>query len=80
MNRQADRLSRIGLEGFAAIDEHFGRAKRRPPAPKVVPYVPQINPIPAAKVIDCSEAAQRFKWQGLYKLSQGETSSVLKTW
>ncbi|KAJ6719865.1 hypothetical protein OIU79_007487 [Salix purpurea] len=60
MNRQADRLARIGLEGFAAIDEHFGRAKRRPPAPKV-PYVPQINPIPAAKVIDCIEAAQRFK-------------------
>ncbi|KAG5236030.1 hypothetical protein OIU77_015031 [Salix suchowensis] len=59
MNRQADRLSRIGLEGFAAIDEHFGRAKRRPPAPKV-PYIPQTNPIPATKVIDSSEAAQRY--------------------
>ncbi|KAJ6430880.1 hypothetical protein OIU84_018395 [Salix udensis] len=60
MNRQADRLARIGLEGFAAIDEHFGRAKRRPPAPKV-PFVPQINPIPAPKVVDSGEAAQRFK-------------------
>ncbi|KAJ6770965.1 hypothetical protein OIU74_017413 [Salix koriyanagi] len=65
MNRQADRLARIGLEGFAAIDEHFGRAKRRPPAPKV-PYVPQINPIPATKVIDSGEAAQRIRWEGFY--------------
>jgi hypothetical protein len=38
MARQADRLAKIGLEGFAAIDEHFGRAKRRPPVLKV-PYV-----------------------------------------
>ncbi|KAJ6719861.1 hypothetical protein OIU79_007483 [Salix purpurea] len=43
---QTDRLARIGLEGFAAIDEHFGRAKRWPPAPKV---------------IDCNEAAQLYK-------------------
>ncbi|KAB5537364.1 hypothetical protein DKX38_014897 [Salix brachista] len=43
---ERDRLARIGLEGFADIDEHFGRAKRRPPAPKV---------------IDCNEAAQLFK-------------------
>ncbi|KAJ6722114.1 hypothetical protein OIU85_025124 [Salix viminalis] len=43
---QKDRLARIGLEGFAAIDEHFGRAKRRPPVPKV---------------IDCNEAAQLYK-------------------
>ncbi|KAJ6430883.1 hypothetical protein OIU84_018398 [Salix udensis] len=43
---ETDRLARIGLEGFAAIDEHFGRAKRRPPVPKV---------------IDSKEAAQRYK-------------------
>ncbi|KAJ6915597.1 hypothetical protein NC652_018291 [Populus alba x Populus x berolinensis] len=34
MARQADRLVKIGQEGFAAIDEHFGRAKRRPPVMK----------------------------------------------
>ena len=59
MSRQADHLARIGMEGFAAIDEQFGRAKWWPPAPKV-PYVPQTNQIPATKVIDSSEAAQRY--------------------
>ncbi|KAJ6719862.1 hypothetical protein OIU79_007484 [Salix purpurea] len=43
---ERDRLARIGLEGFAAIDVHFGRAKRRPPVPKVM---------------DSNEAAQRYK-------------------
>ena len=52
MARQADRLVKIGQEGFTAIDEHFGRAKRRPPVMKV--------PV-ATGVIDSNEAAQRYK-------------------
>jgi hypothetical protein len=64
MARQADRLAKIGLEGFAAIDEHFGRAKRRPPVLKV-PYAHPTyyyaNQIPATEVIDTNEAAQRYK-------------------
>ncbi|KAG6736740.1 hypothetical protein POTOM_060367 [Populus tomentosa] len=67
MARQADRLAKIGQEGFAAIDEHFGRAKRRPPVMKVpyahpaYYYVHQANQIPATKLIDSNEAAQRYK-------------------
>ncbi|KAJ6889792.1 hypothetical protein NC651_023514 [Populus alba x Populus x berolinensis] len=67
MARQADRLAKIGQEGFAAIDEHFGRAKRRPPVMKVpyahptYYYVHQANQIPATKLIDRNEAAQRYK-------------------
>ena len=66
MARQADRLVKIGPEGFAAIDEHFGRAKRRPPIMKVpyahptYYYVHQANQIPATKLIDSNEAAQRY--------------------
>ncbi|KAG6758809.1 hypothetical protein POTOM_035270 [Populus tomentosa] len=66
MARQADRLAKIGQEGFAAIDEHFGRAKRRPPVMKVpyahptYYYVHQANQIPATKLIDSNEAAQRY--------------------
>ena len=33
MARQADRLAKIGLEGFAAIDEHFGHQLWRFPMP-----------------------------------------------
>jgi len=58
----ADRLVKIGQEGFAAIDEHFGRAKsRRPPVMKV-PYAhPTYYYVPATEVIDSNEAAQRYK-------------------
>jgi hypothetical protein len=60
MARQADRLAKIGLEGFAAIDE----AKRRPPVMKV-PYAHPTyyyaNQIPATEVIDSNEAARRYK-------------------
>uniref|UniRef100_A0A2K1ZKY0 Uncharacterized protein n=1 Tax=Populus trichocarpa TaxID=3694 RepID=A0A2K1ZKY0_POPTR len=56
MARQADRLIKIGLEGFAAIDESFGRAKR-PPVLKIPnPHPP--SQIPVTKVIDSDEAAQ----------------------
>ena len=63
MSRQTDRLARIGLEGFAAIDEVFGQAKGRPPVRKVPNYyiVHQVNKIPATEVIDSNEAAQRYK-------------------
>jgi hypothetical protein len=64
MARQADRLAKIGLEGFAAIDEHFSRAKRRPPVLKVPnahPTYYYANQIPATEVIDSNEAAQRYK-------------------
>ncbi|KAL3577509.1 hypothetical protein D5086_019013 [Populus alba] len=61
MARQADRLVKIGQEGFAAIDEHFGWAKRRPPVMKV-PYAhPTYYYVPATEVIDSNEAAQRYK-------------------
>ncbi|KAJ6889793.1 hypothetical protein NC651_023515 [Populus alba x Populus x berolinensis] len=61
MARQADRLVKIGQEGFAAIDEHFGRAKRRPPV-MMVPYAhPTYYYVPATEVIDSNEAAQRYK-------------------
>ena len=61
MARQADRLVKIGQEGFAAIDEHFGRAKRRPTVMKV-PYAhPTYYYVPATEVIDSNEAAQRYK-------------------
>ena len=61
MARQADRLVKIGQEGFAAIDEHFGRAKTRPPVMKV-PYAhPTYYYVPATEVIDSNEAAQRYK-------------------
>jgi len=66
MARQADLLVKIGREGFAAIDEHFGRAKRWPPVMKVpcahptYYYVHQANQIPATKLIDSNEAAQRY--------------------
>ena len=57
MARQADRLAKIGLEGFAAIDE----AKRRPPVMKV-PYAhPTYYDVPATEVINSNEAAQRYK-------------------
>ena len=55
----ADRLVKIGQEGFAAIDEHFGRAKRRPPVMKV-PYAHPTYYY-ATEVIDSNEAAQRYK-------------------
>ncbi|KAF9673263.1 hypothetical protein SADUNF_Sadunf10G0006100 [Salix dunnii] len=63
MSRQTDRLARIGLEGFAAIDELFGQAKGRPPVRKVPTYyiVHQVSKIPATEVIDSNEAAQRYK-------------------
>ena len=61
MARQEHRLVKIGQEGFAAIDEHFGRAKRRPPVMKV-PYAhPTYYYVPATEVIDSNEAAQRYK-------------------
>ena len=60
---ETDRLARIGLEGFAAIDELFGRPKGRPPVRKVPIYYNdhQGNKIPATEVIDSNEAAQRYK-------------------
>ncbi|KAG6758814.1 hypothetical protein POTOM_035275 [Populus tomentosa] len=62
MARQADRLVKIGQEGFAAIDEHFGQARwPRPPVMKV-PYAhPTYYYVPATEVIDSNEAAQRYK-------------------
>ncbi|KAL9353539.1 hypothetical protein Peur_056219 [Populus x canadensis] len=59
MARQADRLVKIGQEGFAAIEEQFGRAKRRPPVMKV-PYAHPTYYY-ATEVIDSNEAAQRYK-------------------
>jgi len=52
MARQTDSLVKIGQEGFAAIEEQFGRAKRRPPVMKV--------PV-ATEVIDSDMAAHRYK-------------------
>ncbi|KAG6758806.1 hypothetical protein POTOM_035267 [Populus tomentosa] len=62
MARQADRLVKIGQEGFAAIDEHFGRARwRRPPVMKV-PYAhPTYYYVPATEVIDSNEAANAIR-------------------
>ncbi|KAI9386317.1 hypothetical protein POPTR_010G007910v4 [Populus trichocarpa] len=61
MARQADRLVKIGQEGFATIDEHFVRAKRRPPVMQV-PYAhPTYYDVPATEVINSNEAAQRYK-------------------
>ena len=60
MARQADLLVKIGQEGFAAIDEHFARARsRRPPVMKV-PYTHPTYYY-ATEVIDSNEAAQRYK-------------------
>ncbi|KAJ6889799.1 hypothetical protein NC651_023521 [Populus alba x Populus x berolinensis] len=61
MARQADRLLKIGQEGFAAIDEHFGRPRYRPTVMKV-PYAhPTYYYVRATEVIDINEAAQRYK-------------------
>ncbi|KAG6756943.1 hypothetical protein POTOM_037242 [Populus tomentosa] len=58
---KADRLVKIGQEGFAAIDEHFGRPRYRPPVMKV-PYAhPTYYYVRATEVIDSNEAAQRYK-------------------
>ncbi|KAJ6719860.1 hypothetical protein OIU79_007482 [Salix purpurea] len=58
---ERDRLARIGLEGFAAIDEHFGRAKRRPPVPKVM---------------DSNEAAPALQREGFHRLWQRGGSAL----
>jgi hypothetical protein len=83
MARQADRLVKIGPEGFAAIDEHFGRAKRRPPIMKVpyahptYYYVHQANQIPATKLIDSNEAAQRYNGKVYIDYPKGKPVPLL---
>lgn len=70
MARQADRLIKIGLEGFAAIDESFGRAKR-PPVLKIPnPHPP--SQIPVTKVIDSDEAAQLYGGRGYINYRKGK--------
>jgi len=78
MARQADLLVKIGREGFAAIDEHFGRAKRWPPVMKVPHahptyyYVHQANQIPATILIDSNEAAQRYNGRVYIDYTKGK--------
>ncbi|KAJ6323425.1 hypothetical protein OIU76_010852 [Salix suchowensis] len=55
---QKDRLARIGLEGFAAIDEHFGRAKRWPP---VIDSNEAARRYKGVCIDYGNEAAQRYK-------------------
>ncbi|KAL9390584.1 hypothetical protein Peur_019189 [Populus x canadensis] len=77
MARQADRLVKIGQEGFAAIDEHFGRAKRRPPVMKV-PYAHlTYYYVPATEVIDSNEAAQRYEGRVYIDYPKGKPADRL---
>lgn len=71
MARQADRLVKIGLEGFAAIDESFGRAKR-PPVLKMIPNAHPTSQIPATKVINSNEAAQIYGGRGSINYPKGK--------
>lgn len=69
MENQSDRLLKIGLEGFALIDEFYGRRPRRLPV-VVVPRPQQLHQGPINQqalhvkektmVLDSSEAARKY--------------------